>query len=371
AGLFHDIAKGRGGDHALLGRSDAARFCKQHGLTPEDSELVVWLVGQHLAFSHTAQTKDLYDQDVIAVFAEQIPNDRYLVALYLLTVADIQGTSPKVWNVWKGKLLEDLFHITQRYMIGGKIADQVGEIRARTREQLNLYAIGPEVHELLWAQFDAAYFLHHEPDEIAWHTRLLAHRVNSATAIVKARLSRIGEGIQVMVYSPDQPYLFARICGFFERLHYNIMEAKIHTTQHGYALDSFLVMDASNDKTNYRDVMNYIEYELTQQLGSTEALSAPHAGRVSRQLKHFPITPAVSISADEKGQHVLSIIAGDRPGLLARIAYVLARHHINLRSAKINTLGARAEDTFHIAGTELNQEQAVAALREELLRQLI
>ncbi len=370
AGLFHDIAKGRGGDHALKGCADAARFCKQHGLTREDSELVVWLVEHHLNLSATAQTQDLSDQDVISAFAETIQNDRYLVALYLLTVADIRGTSPKIWNVWKGKLLENLFHSTRRFMVGGKIADQVGEIRSRTREQLNLYAIGPDRYELLWGQFDAQYFLHHEPDEIAWHTRLLAHRVNSAMPIVKARLSRVGEGIQVMVYCPDQPYLFARICGFFARIHYNIMEAKIHTTQHGYALDSFMVMDANNNKTNYRDVMNLIEYELTQQLTSTEALTAPHSGRVSRQLKHFPITPEVSITADEKGRHMLSIIAGDRPGLLARIAYVLAHHHINLRSAKINTLGARAEDTFHIAGTELNQPQAVAALREELLRQV-
>ncbi len=370
AGLFHDIAKGRGGDHSLMGRADAARFCRQHGLTREDSELVVWLVEHHLTLSSTAQTQDLSDQDVIAAFADKIPNDRYLVALYLLTVADIRGTSPKMWNVWKGKLLEDLLHLARRYMVGGKIADQVGEIRARAREQLNLYAIGPERHELLWGQFDAEYFLHHGPDEIAWHTRLLAHRVNSATPIIKARLSRIGEGIQVMVYCPDQPYLFARICSFFARIHYNIMEAKIHTTQHGYALDSFLVMDSGNDKTSYRDVMNYIEYELAQQITRAEPLSAPHAGRVSRQLRHFPIAPEVSIAADRKGKYRLSIIAGDRAGLLARIAHVLARHHINLHSAKINTLGARAEDTFHITGAELAQPNAVAALREELLRQL-
>ena len=370
AGLLHDIAKGRGGDHALKGRADAARFCKQHSMTHEDSELVVWLVEQHLSFSHTAQTQDLSDQDVIADFAKNIQNDRYLVALYLLTVADIRGTSSKVWNVWKGNLLEELFLATRRYMVGGKIFDQVGEIRNRAREQLNLYAIGPERHELLWGQFDAQYFLHHQPDEIAWHTRLLAHRVNSTTPIVKTRLSRIGEGIQVMVYCPDQPYLFARICSFFSKIHYNIMEAKIHTTQHGYALDSFMVMEAASSDTNYRDIMNYIEYEMAQQLTSTEALTAPHAGRVSRHLKHFPITPEVSITTDEKGRHILFIIAGDRPGLLAHIAYVLARHHINLRSAKINTLGARAEDTFHIASAELIQPQTVTALREELLRQL-
>jgi len=370
AGLFHDIAKGRGGDHAQLGRADAALFCKQHGLTVEDSELVVWLVGQHLTFSHTAQTQDLSDQDVIAAFADSIPNDRYLVALYLLTVADIQGTSPKVWNAWKGKLLEDLFYLTRRFMVGGKIADQVGDIRKRSCKLLNLYAIGADHYELLWGQFDAEYMLHHEPDEIAWHTRLLAHRVNETSPVIKARLSRIGEGLQVMVYCPDQPFLFARICGFFAQLHYNILEAKIHTTQHGYALDSFLVMDASNDKTSYRDVMSYIEHELTQQILRTEPLSAPQAGRMSRQLKHFPIAPEASINADEKGRHTLTIIAGDRPGLLARIAYVLARQRISLRSAKINTLGARAEDTFHIAGNELNQVQTVMALREELLRRL-
>jgi [protein-PII] uridylyltransferase len=188
--------------------------------------------------------------------------------------------------------------------------------------------------------------------------------------IVKARLSRIEEGLQVMVYSPDQPFLFARICAFFERLHYNIMEAKIHTTQHGYALDSFMVMDAGKNQTNYRDVMTYIEYELAQQLSGATALPTPLAGKVSRQLRHFPITPEVSITADEKGRHVLSIIAGDRPGLLARIAHVLARHGINLHSARINTLGARAEDTFHITGAVLGQPQEAAALREELLQQL-
>ncbi|CAG0967692.1 partial Bifunctional uridylyltransferase/uridylyl-removing enzyme, partial [Rhodocyclaceae bacterium] len=370
AGLFHDIAKGRGGDHSLKGRVDAARFCRQHGLTHEDTELVVWLVEHHLFMSATAQKQDLSDQDVIAAFAAKIPNDRYLVALYLLTVADIRGTSPKVWNAWKGKLLEDLFWATRRYMAGGKIADHVGEIRTSTQEILNLYAIAPEAYEMLWAQFDSEYFLRHEPDEIAWHTRLLAYRVNSDVPVVKARLSRIGEGLQVMVYGPDQPFLFARICGFFERLHYNIMEAKIHTTQHGYALDSFMVMDAGKSETNYRDVMNYIEYELAQQLSGAKPLPAPLAGKMSRQLKHFPITPEVGIAPDEKGRYVLSIIAGDRPGLLARIAHVLAHNSIHLLSARINTLGARAEDTFHITGAALAQPQAVAALREELLQRI-
>lgn len=370
AGLFHDIAKGRGGDHSKLGKADAARFCKQHGLTNEDSQLVVWLVEHHLTMSATAQKQDLSDQDVIGAFAAKVKNGRYLTALYLLTVADIRGTSAKVWNAWKGKLLEDLFHATQRYMTDGKIADQVGDTRKQARETLSLYAVAPERYALFWAQLDAEYFLHHDAHEIAWHTRQLAHRVNVETPVVKARLSRIGEGIQVMVYGPDQPYLFARICSFFERMNYNIMEAKIHTTQHGYAMDSFLVMDASSDTTVYRDVMNYIEYELAQMLLCSEAAQTPRIGRVSRQLKHFPINPEVSVSRDEKNNLVLSLIAGDRPGLLARVAYVLAQQHVDIHRAKINTLGARAEDTFWISGETLQDAQHVAKLCETLQNQL-
>jgi [protein-PII] uridylyltransferase len=370
AGLFHDIAKGRGGDHAVKGRVDAARFCKQHGMMREDTELVVWLVGNHLTMSSIAQKQDLSDQDVIAAFADKIKNERYLAAIYLLTVADIRGTSAKVWNAWKAQLLEDLYNSTKRFLTSGKVADQVGEIRQRSTETLTLYAIHPEVYKLLWAQFDADYFLRHEPHEIAWHTRMLAHRVNSDVPIVKARLSRIGEGLQVMVYTQDKPYLFARICSFFARMSYNIMEAKVHTTQHGYALDSFLVMDAGNDDTVYRDVMNYIEYELTQILTANAPLTTPNVGRVSRQLKHFPIVPQILIELDEKKRHIMSIIAGDRPGLLARIAYLLAQHNIELRSAKINTLGSRAEDTFWISGEALDRPEEVADLRDTLKQQL-
>lgn len=370
AGLFHDIAKGRGGDHATLGCVDAARFCRQHGLMREDTELVVWLVRNHLTMSATAQKQDLSDQDVIASFASLMKNERYLSALYMFTVADIRGTSAKVWNAWKAQLLEDLYNATKRFMVSGKVADQVGEIRRRTNETLTLYAIHPDVYKLLWAQFDADYFLRHEPHEIAWHTRMLAHRVNSDEPIVKARLSRIGEGLQVLVYTKDKPYLFARICSFFARMSYNIMEAKVHTTQHGYALDSFMVMDANNDNTVYRDVMNYIEYELAQLLIDDTPLAAPNVGRVSRQLKHFPIVPQVNITKDEKGRNILSIVSGDRPGLLARIAYLLAKHNIELNSAKINTLGSRAEDTFWISGEALERAEEVAELHDTLQQQL-
>jgi len=370
AGLFHDIAKGRGGDHSLLGQRDALRFCHQHGITPDDTALIVWLVRHHLLMSATAQKQDLSDQDVIAAFAANIPDERHLTALYLLTVADVRGTSPKVWNAWKGKLLEDLYQATRHYLAHGRIADQIGATQREAAAMLSLYAIQPESYRTFWAQLNDDYFIQHEAQEIAWHTRVLAQPANHAQTVIKTRLSRIGEGLQVLIFQPDQPYLFARICNFFARLNYNIMEAKVHTTQLGYALDSFLVMDANHDKTAYRDVMNYIEYALAEYIGNAETIPEPAFGRQSRQLKHFPIAPEVDIRLDEKGHCILSLIAGDRPGLLARIAYLLTRHQVTIRSAKINTLGARAEDTFWLTCKELPDSHAIQSLRDALLSQL-
>jgi [protein-PII] uridylyltransferase len=371
AALFHDIAKGRGGDHSLLGCADARRFCKTHGVSPQDTELIVWLVKNHLRMSATAQKQDLTDQDVIAAFAADIPDERYITALYLLTVADVRGTSPKVWNAWKGKLLEDLYQATLHYLNHGKVADQIGETKREAAAALNLYAIAPESYLPLWAKLDDEYFIRHEAHEIAWHTRALIQRPEAKVPVIKTRLSRIGEGMQVLVFQHDQPYLFARICNFFARMNYSIMEAKVHTTENGYALDSFLVMGEGQDNSAYRDVMNYVEYALAEELSKdADSIPEPSFGRCSRQLKHFPIAPQVDLRRDEKGRCNLSLVAGDRPGLLARIAYILTRHKVLIRSAKINTLGARAEDTFWIDGEALYDPQARNALREVLISQL-
>jgi [protein-PII] uridylyltransferase len=367
AGLFHDIAKGRGGDHSQLGKKDARAFCVRHQLSRDDTDLVVWLVEQHLSLSATAQKQDLSDPEVIANFAAKIKNDRYLVALYLITVADVRGTSPKIWNAWKAKLLEGLFLLTRRYLRDGKMADQLGEIRGDAITTLNLYAMSPDTYQLLWAQLDDSYFLDHEAQEIAWHTRLLAFKVNTTAPIIKARLSRVGEGLQVMVYCPDQRGLFARICDFFARMNYTIVEAKIHTTQHGYALNSFQIMEAMRSDTVYRDIMTYIEFELAQQIVQAKPIAPAATGRVSRQLKHFPISTEVEIKPDHKGLHVLTLIAGDRPGLLARIALIMDNHGIRLHRAKINTLGSRAEDVFWISGAALAKPEQTDALRNALL----
>ena len=373
AGLFHDIAKGRGGDHSLLGKADAIRFCKAHGLDADDTGMVAWLVEHHLTMSATAQKQDLSDPDVIRRFGELVGNDRRLVALYLLTVADIRGTSPKVWNAWKAKLLEDLFRAARRYFGGAPtpVSGSVQDTKDRVLRKLRAYALPDGVEHKLWAKLSDPYFLRHDPGEIAWHTRLLNHRVDGPDALVRARLSPIGEGLQVLVYSPDRPNLFAQVCSFFEKISFTIVEARIYTTRHGYALDTFQVLDPSNARSHYRDLMNFIEHELAERLAANAPPSAPTTSRVPRQLKAFPLAPEVTIHPDERGSACyLSLIAGDRPGLLSRVARVLADHGINVQSAKINTLGARAEDTFLIDGEALKDTKKVVRLEAELIKEL-
>lgn len=373
AAIFHDIAKGRGGDHSELGMADARAFCEEHGLAPEDAELVVWLVGNHLVMSAVAQKEDLTDPDVISGFAARVKDARHLTALYLLTVADIRGTSPKVWNHWKGKLLADLYYLTLNRLEQGEAAPTHGVLAERQAEAMRLlryFALSDTVHERLWKQLDTVYFLRHSAEEIAWHTRSLHYRIYNEQPVVRARPYQEGEGLQVMVYTKDQPDLFARIVGFFSRNGYNIVDAKIHTTRHGYALDSFVLLDVS-ERDNEREMIAYIEHELTERLVHQAPPEAPSAGRLSRQVRHFPIKPEAAIRPDEKGNcYVLSLVAADRPGLLYTVANTLAQHGACLQTAKITTLGERAEDVFLISGGDLGQSASRIRLETELMELL-
>jgi [protein-PII] uridylyltransferase len=372
AALFHDIAKGRGGDHSQLGARDVRLFCRQHEIEPEDCKLVEFLVREHLAMSRIAQKEDLSNPDIIAAFARRVGNERYLTALYLLTVADIRGTSPKVWNAWKGKLLEDLYRYTLR-SLGGGAPDPHAEIEARKREalvQLSLHALPFEAHKKLWETLDVGYFMRHDAGDIAWHTRHLSRHVGSAKTLVRARLSPVGEGLQVLVYTPDQPDLFARICGYFDQAGFSILDAKVHTARDGQALDTFQVVSSMLPEHN-RELVTMVESELQHTIAQAGALPAPSRGRVSRRVKSFPIAPRVNLAPDEKAQRwLLSISASDRVGLLYSVARVLARHKINLQLAKITTLGERVEDTFLIDGPELQQNRRQIEIETELLEAL-
>jgi [protein-PII] uridylyltransferase len=392
AALFHDIAKGRGGDHSTLGAQEVRVFCKQHSIAREDCALIEFLVNEHLTMSRVAQKEDLSDADVVSAFAKRFPNERYLTALYLLTVADIRGTSPKVWNAWKGKLLEDLYRATLR-VLGGHAPDPDAEVEARKREALitlALYALPYQAHVPLWNTLDVGYFMRHDASDIAWHTRQLsrhvqpapvahavaeAHSSTESTAdkfipqksIVRARVSPVGEGLQVMVYTQDGADLFARICGYFDQAGFSILDAKIHTARNGFALDTFQVVPTLSSE-HYRELVSMVESELLRAIVEISALPEPGRGRVSRRVKSFPVAPRVELRPDEKAQRwLLTVSASDRVGLLYAIARVLARHKLNLQLAKVTTLGERVEDTFLISGVELQHNRTQIEIETELL----
>ncbi|HJW12447.1 MAG TPA: [protein-PII] uridylyltransferase [Albitalea sp.] len=369
AALFHDVAKGRGGDHSDLGAREVRRFCRDHAIEKDDAALIEFLVKGHLTMSRIAQKEDLSDPEVIDAFAKLVGAEPRLTALYLLTVADIRGTSPKVWNAWKGKLLEDLYRLTLR-ALGGARPNMDVEIEARKQEArhtLNLYSLLPDTEAPLWKTLEISYFARHDAGDIAWHARSLYRFVETKTPVVRARLSSLGEGLQVVVYSPDRPDLFARICGYFDGAGFNILDAKVHTTRAGYALDTFQVISPTMED-HYRDVISLVETQLSQALAATGALPEPSRGRISRRVKSFPITPRVTLRPDERAQRwLLGVSTSDRSGLLYAIARVLARHHINLQLAKITTLGERVEDTFLIDGSALQQNKTQLEIESELL----
>ena len=372
AALFHDIGKGRGGDHSEIGAIEVRRFARQHAMSEEDAELVEFLVREHLRMSTVAQKQDTSDPDVIRAFADRVGNERHLTALYLLTVADIRGTSPKVWNAWKGKLLEDLYHATLR-MLGGRAPDAASMVEARKREalvQLALTAERHEAHKPLWDTLHVSYFLRHEPADIAWHARHLSRYVGTHEPIVRARQSLIGEGVQVLVYTPDRPDLFARICGYFDRAGFSIEDARIHTTRNGHALDTFQIA-SEQLQMHYRELTAMIENDLPLALLSNDPLPPPVRRRTSRRVRSFPMAPRVSLSPDDKAQRwLLNISASDRAGLLYSVARILSEHGLSLQLAKVTTLGERVEDTFLVEGRELQSTSRQLAIEKELVAML-
>lgn len=367
AALFHDIAKGRGGDHSELGAREVRKFAHDHGLDPEDAELVEFLVRQHLLMSAVAQKRDLSDPAVIAEFAEKVGDERHLTALYLLTVADIRGTSPKVWNAWKGKLLEDLYRLTLA-ALGGSPADTHTVLAERKEEAgrlTRLVGLRDDAREAFWKQLDVAYFLRHDASDIAWHTRHLYYQVAPQEPVVRARPTEQSEGLQIMVYTRDVAELVVALCAYFDAKGLGIQDARIHTTRHGWALDSFIVL-APEGTSDLRAQATLVEHELTQRLKrlheGAEAQPvhdlAP-SRRQSRISKVFPVLPQAELQPDERSQSWrLSVTATDRPGLLHALTRVFARHKVEVIMAKIMTLGDRVEDVFILTGSTLERPRS-------------
>ncbi len=349
--LFHDIAKGRGGDHSELGETIALKFGNDMSLDYEDINLVTWLVKSHLKMSTIAQKSDLADTLVINEFAKFVKTKNRLDALYLLTVADIRGTSPHVWNQWKASLLRSLYLETKNILNEKKleIPDVINKRKKIANKILSKYSISPTSYKKLWANFGEDYFLRFDGKEIAWHTRvLLPHHLKNKPTI-KVRHSIEGQGIEVLIYTRNVSGLFAKITNFFYGIKCEVVQATITTTENNYALDVYNIIDNPNESISYKHYFLHIETELTKYLKDKNTKLILSKYKKTSQATHHQIKSEVSYKKVKNDRYEIEVITASRPNLLGLIAKEINLLGMSIHNAKINTLGQRAEDFFIVS----------------------
>jgi [protein-PII] uridylyltransferase len=367
SGLFHDIAKGRGGDHSELGAVDAQAFCLEHGLSQYEAGLVAWLVRNHLALSMTAQKKDIHDPDVINEFATRVGDPLHLDYLYLLTVADVRGTNPELWNSWKAQLFRDLYLLTRRALRRGleNPIDRellLNEKRDKAREILLGRGIPEERIDAVWNLFNENYFLKHRVKEITWHTEWLTDSdPESSIGLVDVRRRKTGDGIEAVLYTPREKRTFAHAAAVLDELGMTIVDARIVSLDDNHSIVTFVFMeqDARVDSDEAR--INKVRRALTRILTAPSDTVLDVTRSLPRQARMFTTTTTVDFGQSLSGdQTVLELQAADRPGLLSTIGQVFIEQGIDIEAAKIVTIGEKAEDVFYVcreSGGALGQEQ--------------
>lgn len=360
AGLYHDIAKGRGGDHSELGCVDAQAFCERHGLSKKDTDLIVWLVRNHLFMSVTAQRKDISDPEVIWEFASYVKDQEHLDYLFILTVADINATNPTMWNSWRASLMRQLYLETKRALRRGLDypidADmQSDEHKQRALEIIIERNVDIVDAETVWGKIEEEYFIRSNGEEIAWNTEaILRHRPSEKPLVAISPLGgrNFSGASKVFIYTRNNKHLFAVTAALFEQLGLTILDAKISSTTDNYTLDSFVVMDINDSETSLhldKGRITAIRETLTEQLDNPSLYESVIQRYTPRILKIFN-SPATAhfVSQPEEVWSALEVTAPDRPGLLALIGQFFMNHNIMLHKAKVATLGERVEDTFYI-----------------------
>ncbi|MDH4567791.1 [protein-PII] uridylyltransferase [Pseudomonas sp. BN414] len=383
AGLYHDIGKGRGGDHSELGAVDAEIFCARHQLPVWDSRLVAWLVQHHLVMSTTAQRKDLSDPQVIYDFARLVGDQTRLDYLYVLTVADINATNPSLWNSWRASLLRQLYTETKRALRRGlenplDREEQIRQTQSAAIDTLVRNGIDQDEAEQLWSQLGDDYFLRHTANDVVWHTEaILQHPAgNDPLVLIKETAQREFEGAtQIFIYAPDQHDFFAVTVAAMSQLNLNIHDARIITSTSQFTLDTYIVLDADGGRIGDNPArIREIREGLIDALKNPDEYPAIIQRRVPRQLKHFAFPPQVTISNDaQRPVTILELIAPDRPGLLARIGRIFVEFDLSLQNAKIATLGERVEDVFFVtdaANQPLSDPEFCLRLQEAIVSQL-
>jgi [protein-PII] uridylyltransferase len=359
AGLFHDIAKGRGGDHSELGAVDAEAFCLEHGMSRYDARLVAWLVQQHLLLSMTAQKKDINDPIVVNEFARTVGDDAHLDYLYVLTLADVRGTNPKIWNSWKDTLFWELYQSTKRALRRGfsNPIDQdelILETQANAEKLLRETGLEPAIWQPIWTNFTDEYYLRHRPEEIAWHTRVLAREPEPRSLLVDVSDSIAGGLTVIMVYSDSERRSFVRTTAALDDLGLNIVDARIVPMTEKHNLDTYCVLESDGSPITDSRRLNEIRQRLRKVLMQQDSQSLKVTRRAPRQVRMFTTPVQVSLSHDPMNQRtVIELVASDRPGMLFQIGKVLEANDVTLQNAKIATIGERAEDVFFVT-TEQN-----------------
>lgn len=375
AGLFHDIAKGRGGDHSQLGAQDSIEFCRLHQLSQKECELIAWLIENHLLMSVTAQRKDIQDPVIVRQFAKQVHSVHYLNHLLCLTVADICATNENLWNGWKQSLLRELYYATEQQLNMAHptlpdLREQIRKKRALTLDILQLPETQRDKLNQFWHSCRANYFLRNSPEQLAWHAQALLQQAFQAPLVLIAPHKHRG-GTEIFIFGADRPYLFAAIVGEIGRKNLNIYDAQIFTNRNGIAMDSFVVLEP-NGQSVAKDRYNTIEQGLIKVLNQTE-YTPPKALRFPVKLKSFHVPTEVKIhNAPNNRQTYLELTALDRPGLLAKVGEVFAGLGLSLHSARISTVGERVEDMFILTGeNELGLSESKAEeLQEKLIKAL-
>ncbi|HEX6994282.1 MAG TPA: [protein-PII] uridylyltransferase [Gammaproteobacteria bacterium] len=378
AGLFHDIAKGRGGDHSELGAVDAEAFCLEHGMSRYDARLVAWLVRNHLLLSLTAQKKDLHDLRVIDEFARAVGDETHLDYLYVLTVADVRGTNPKIWNSWKDTLFWELYQLTKRALRRGfsnpiDKEELILETQARAEHLLHEQGLEPARWQHIWASFTEEYFLRHRPEEIAWHTRVLTEAATPTSILVDVERVDTEGPTAVMVYAPKELHSFMRSTAVLDELGLTIVDARIVPMTEAQNLDTYRVLESDGSPIAGQRRLAEIRHRLLKILSSPDTPPLKVSRRAPRQVRMFSTPVQVAITQDPINERtVVELVAGDRPGLLLQVARVFEQEDVALQNAKIATIGERAEDVFFVTGEDgrLLDDERSKRLEERLKQAL-
>ena len=371
--LFHDIAKGRKGDHSTIGEEIARDFCKQHDFSAYDTKLVTWLVRNHLVMSMTAQRKDIGDPDVIHEFAQKVGSIEYLNHLYLLTVADIRATNPELWNDWKDSLLKELYSASHSALRRGlqnplALKDRIQEHKKEALDELIGQGFTDVTLHQLWQHVSDDYFLRYSTDEIVWHTTAIASASAADLPVVILSSQPRRGSAEVFVYAKNVGTVFSHCTATLDQLGLTILDARIMTTDDNYVLNTFQVLEQSGEPISESYRINHICAALRNNLVHQDVKEHRNIHRLSRQAKHFPIPTSIYFHPDPLNkQTILELITTDRSGLLSQVGRVFNKQAISLHSARITTIGSRVEDMFYI--TDLESQPIVDPAKQNQLRE--